>query len=40
MLNTGCDVPSAEVLEKIVGSVHGDIRSAALQLYYECMQTK
>ncbi|PNF18130.1 hypothetical protein B7P43_G02620 [Cryptotermes secundus] len=40
MLNTGCDVPSAEVLEKIVGSVHGDIRSAVLQLYYECMQNK
>lgn len=38
MLNKDCDVPSAEVLEKIVGSVHGDIRSALLQLYYEFVQ--
>jgi hypothetical protein len=40
VLNANCVVPSAEVLEKIVGSVHGDIRSAVLQLYYQFVQSR
>jgi hypothetical protein len=36
-LNKKCSAPP-DVLEKIVGNVHGDIRSAILQLHYEVVQ--
>ena len=37
-LNKTCSGPSADILEKIVESVHGDIRHAILQLSYEFVQ--
>jgi DNA polymerase III delta prime subunit len=37
-LNKTCSALSADILEKIVESVHGDIRNAILQLSYECVQ--
>jgi hypothetical protein len=37
-LNKKYSAPSPDVLEKIVGNVHGDIRSAILQLHYEVVQ--
>jgi hypothetical protein len=37
-LNKTCSAPSADILEKIVESVHGDIRNAILQLSYEFVQ--
>ncbi|XP_021915131.1 cell cycle checkpoint protein RAD17 isoform X2 [Zootermopsis nevadensis] len=39
-LNKDSSAPSADVLEKIVESVHGDIRSAILQLHYEFVHDK
>ena len=37
-LNKICSALSADILEKIVESVHGDIRNAILRLSYECVQ--
>lgn len=37
-LNKICSALSAGILEKIVESVHGDIRNAILRLSYECAQ--
>jgi len=39
-LNKDHSPPSADVLEKIVGSVYGDLRSAIIQLCYEFVQGK
>lgn len=39
-LNKDSSAPSADVLEKIVETVHGDIRSAILQLHYEFVHGK
>ncbi|XP_069693790.1 cell cycle checkpoint protein RAD17-like [Periplaneta americana] len=39
-LNEVHKVPSMDTLEKIVGSVNGDLRSAILQLYYEFVQSR
>jgi DNA polymerase III delta prime subunit len=37
-LNKTFSAPSADILEKIVECVHGDIRNAVLQLSYELVQ--
>lgn len=37
-LNKPCSTLSTSILEKIVESVHGDIRNAILRLSYECVQ--
>jgi DNA polymerase III delta prime subunit len=37
-LNRTCSAPSADILEKIVENVHGDLRNAILQLSYEFVQ--
>jgi len=37
-LNKTCSALSADILDKIVESVHGDIRNAILWLSYECAQ--
>ncbi|GFG39464.1 hypothetical protein Cfor_08413 [Coptotermes formosanus] len=39
-LNKTFSAPSADILEKIVECVHGDIRNAVLQLSYELVQDK